>query len=278
MGRPETRPDSIPEAAVDYVRCSSPAWLTVEHQIAVVAELSAPVLVSGTTGSGKTLIARLIHARSLRAQRPLVTFDSIGPPERVIDDLFGSSAHGTAGNVGAAHGGTLVLENVTELPPDAQQRLLILLSTNQYVRSGSTTDARTANLRLIALSTSDLREAVAAGRLVAPLAERLLRHEIRVPTIAERREDIRALAVGICADACRRHKLPRLAISEAALAAAEARDWVWVGELAMTVERAVILATAEACVQIEARHLLPLRSDSYPSLPHPPSADCGDAT
>ncbi|MDX2169301.1 MAG: sigma-54-dependent Fis family transcriptional regulator [Deltaproteobacteria bacterium] len=257
---------------------SSPALAAVLQQVGVVAPLDVTVLLTGENGTGKSLIARVVHENGPRASGPFVELSCAALPESLIEsELFGAlpGAHSTAvrrieGKVAAAEGGTLFLDEIGDLPLGAQAKLLQLLQSKVYYPLGASQPA-SADIRVIAATNVELEQAVAEHRFREDLFYRLQVMPIRLPRLAERRADIRELAVAACRRACERHKLAPLELSRNALRAAEAAEWPGnVRQLEHTVEAAVIRAASEASTAVEQRHLFPASS--------PPSAPTGGLT
>ena len=237
----------------------------VLQQVALVAPLDVNVLLTGESGTGKSQVARLIHENSPRAVHPFVEVNCAALPENLIEsELFGAlpGAHSTAtrrieGKVAAAEGGTLFLDEIGELTPSAQAKLLQLLQSREYYPLGATKPI-VADIRLIAATNTDLRQAVAERRFREDLLYRIQVLPIRMPTLAERREDVPTLANFFCVRVCERYRLPRIELSPNALRAAEATEWPGnVRELAHAVEAAVIRASGEHAAQVERTHLFP---------------------
>jgi len=241
------------------------ALATALHHVALVAPLDVHVLLTGETGTGKSQLARVIHDNGPRATHPFVTLNCATLPETLIEsELFGAlpGAHSTAtrrieGKVESAERGTLFLDEIGELSHAAQAKLLHLLQAKQYYPLGGTRPLR-ANVRVIAATNTDLQQAVGERRFREDLFYRLQVLPIRVPSLAERREDIPLLATCFCAQACQRHSLPRLELSPNALHAAAAAAWPGnVRQLENAVEAAVIRAAGAHAEQVERAHLFP---------------------
>ncbi len=235
------------------------------RQIALVAPLDVSVLLTGESGTGKSELARLLHENGPRRRGPFVEVNCAALPESLIEsELFGAlpGAHSTAtrkmdGKVAAAEGGTLVLDEVAELPLPAQAKLLQLLQSREYYPLGGSKRER-ADVRVIAATNADLRAAIAARRFREDLFYRLEVLPIRVPSLAERREDIPELAMYFCALACERHGLPRLTLSAGAVRAAQATDWPGnVRQLAHAIEAASIRAAGDKAERVEREHVFP---------------------
>jgi Nif-specific regulatory protein len=255
---------------VDGIVGRSPALATLLRDVAAVSPLDVSVLLTGESGTGKSLIARAIHENGPRAGHPFVEVNCAALPEGLIEsELFGAlpGGHSTAtrriqGKVAAAESGTLFLDEVGELTLASQAKLLQLLQSKLYYPLGAS-EPRRADVRLLAASNADLDAAVAAGSFREDLFYRLQVLPIRVPGLAERRSDIRALAQLFCASAAARHGLPALEISRSALHALENAEWPGhVRQLGHTVEAALIRAAAEAASRIERRHVFPERASA----------------
>jgi Nif-specific regulatory protein len=258
----------------------SPALAAVLRQAALVAPLDVHVLLTGDSGTGKSQLARVIHDNSPRAAGPFVELNCAALPEGLVEsELYGAregahsmARHAMPGKVAAAEGGTLFLDEIGELPIPAQAKLLHLLQSREYHPLGAPRPER-ADVRVIAASNVDLEQAVADKRFREDLYYRLEVMPIRMPALAERREDVGELATYFCDSACGRHRLPRLALSRSALRAAEAAEWPGnVRQLAHAVEAAAIRAAGEGAARIEPRHLFP---DAEPAEEGAPESDPG---
>jgi len=179
----------------------SPAHKRLLDEIAVVAGSDLTVLIAGETGVGKELVAQAIHARSPRADKPLINLNCAALPEALVEsELFGHVRGAFSGAVAdrsgkfeLAHGGTLFLDEVGEMPLTVQAKLLRVLQSGQLQRLGSDREHR-VDVRILAASNRDLAEEVRAGRFRADLYHRLSVYPLRVPALRERGHDILLLA------------------------------------------------------------------------------------
>ncbi len=250
---------------LDGIIGSSAALATVLEQLALVAPLDVSVMLTGDTGTGKSQLARVVHDNGPRAGRPFVEVNCAALPETLIEsELFGAlpGSHSTAthrmlGRVAAAERGTLFLDEVGDLSLPAQAKLLQLLQSKQYYPLGASRPV-TADVRVIAATNVDLKSLVQDRRFREDLFYRLHVLPIRVPSLAERKDDLGELTRFFCAGASERHGLPRLSPSLAALRAVEAAEWPGnVRQLANVVEAAVIRAASAGAEQLESHHLFP---------------------
>lgn len=250
---------------LDHVIGRSEALAVLLRQVALIAPLDVSVLLTGQSGTGKTQIARVIHENSPRAGQPFIELNCAALPEALFEsELFGAlpGAHSTAtrrilGKVAAADRGTLLLDEVGDLSLPVQAKLLHLLQSKQYYPLGATTPVG-ADVRLIAATNVDLEAAVADRRFREDLFYRLQVLPLRVPTLAERREDIAELAAYFCAQACDNHALPRVTLSREAVRALESAEWPGnVRQLAHAIEAAAIRASGEGLARIERAQLFP---------------------
>ncbi|HYO97490.1 MAG TPA: sigma-54-dependent Fis family transcriptional regulator [Polyangiaceae bacterium] len=234
-------------------------------QVACIAPLDVDVLLTGPTGAGKTLVARCLWRNSARAARPFVEINCAALPEPLLEsELFGASAgaHSTAmravpGKLAEANGGTVLLDEITELPLGAQAKLLQLLQSRKYYPLGSN-HAVEVDLRVIAATNVDLRQAVADRRFREDLLYRLEVIPMRVPGLTERLEDLPALASFFARTAATRHGLPELKLSPGAARALQTAEWPGnVRQLEHLVQAALIRAVGDAANEISPRHLFP---------------------
>jgi len=235
-----------------------PAMQQVLSLVERVAPTDAPVLLLGETGVGKELVAEEIHARSARAQRTLVKVNCAAlAPTLIEGELFGrekgaytGALNRQIGRFELAHGSTLFLDEVCELPFDLQAKLLRVLQDGTFERLGSPHSAR-ADVRIIAATNRDLEQAVTDGNFRADLYFRLAVFPVVVPPLRERPEDIPLLVRAIVDEVGRKMGKRIDAIDEGSLAALQRYAWPGnVRELRNVVERAIILS-GEGTLRIE---------------------------
>ncbi len=243
----------------------SAALADVLAEVAIAAPTSKTVLLTGETGTGKTQLARVIHDNSPRQRGPFVEVSCTNLPEGIVEsELFGAKRGAAAGidrdrtgYVAHAEHGTLFLDEIGDMPLAAQAKLLQLLQSKQYHPLASPAPVQ-ADVRVIAGTNVDLRRAVAEGKFRQDLLYRLDVITIRMPSLAERREDIRELAEFFCAEECRKEGFATRTLSRDALRALEAAEWAGnVRDLLNATTRGVLRAAAEGALQIERRHLFP---------------------
>jgi PAS domain S-box-containing protein len=206
---------------------SDPAMEVMYDLIDAVAPSDAPVVIEGESGVGKEVVAQLLHARSQRAERPLIAVDCAAvAPAALEAELFGevrgaTGAPGTRiGRIELAHSGTLFLESVSRIPLTVQARLLHLLQGGEIERRGDSR-SRVVDVRVIAASTTPLEQEVAQGRFRHDLYRRLRVVRIAIPALRDRRGDIPLLAEHFLS----RYAPPGTTLTEQALAALLASDW-----------------------------------------------------
>jgi two-component system nitrogen regulation response regulator NtrX len=223
------------------LRIGSEANLTGEgHGIASlraaidrVAPTGSRVLITGAPGSGKETVARMIHAKSRRAEGRFVALNcAILAPERFETEIFGVEAgadpHAAPRRVGVlerAHGGTLLLDEVSDMPMETQGKIARVLQDQSFERVGGTGSRVKVDIRVLASTAKDLQAEMAAGRFREDLYYRLAVVPLRVPALKERREDIPALAESFLKHAAETSGLPARALASDAIAALQAHDW-----------------------------------------------------
>lgn len=228
----------------------SPALERVLHQVAMVAPTGANVLILGESGTGKELVARAIHQRSGRANKPLVKVNCGSIPRELFEsEFFGhvrgaftSAVRDRVGRFQLADGGTLFLDEVGEIPVELQSKLLRVLQEGEFERVGEETTRR-INVRVIAATNRDLATQVQEGLFRLDLYYRLSVFPVEIPPLRDRKEDLPELLAHFVRLACSRFHIPRPAVPQKELDRAQRYDWPGnVRELQNVVERAVILA------------------------------------
>lgn len=224
-----------------------------------VAETQVAVLLTGETGVGKERFARALHELSNRAEAPFVAVNCAALPAELIEaELFGvekgayTGAHASRmGRFERADGGTLLLDEVGELPLAAQAKLLRVLQEGEIERVGGET-TRKVNVRLVAATNVDLEQATRQGRFRRDLLYRLNVYPIHIPALRDRPSDIAPLAETMLARFCALHNKRLLGFGERALQMLQQHDWPGnVRELENLVERGVILASQGGWVGAE---------------------------
>jgi DNA-binding NtrC family response regulator len=228
----------------------APTMRPVLDVIARVGPSEANVLITGENGTGKSLVARALHAVSPRAARSMVTVNAGGLSEGVFEsELFGhvkgaftDARQDRVGRFELAEGGTLFLDEIANVPPSQQQKLLRVLETGEFERLGSSR-TRTVDVRLVSATNADLNTEVAEGRFRQDLLFRLNTVEIEVPPLRNRREDIPVLARHFLGAHARRYRKALTGFDPAALTQLVGHGWPGnVRELDHTIERAVLMA------------------------------------
>jgi two-component system response regulator HydG len=231
----------------------APAFRAVLETLRQTAPTSATVLLTGESGTGKELAARLVHDLSPRAAGPFVPINCAAIPEGLLEsELFGHEKGAFTGAVARkegrlerAHRGTLFLDEVGEMPPAVQVKLLRFLQDGVLERVGGT-EALRVDVRVVAATNKDLGAEVKAGRFREDLFYRLDVVSVRLPPLRDRREDVLLLASAFLRRVAEKLPKPVSGLTPAAAAALERYGWPGnVRELQHAMERAVILTPAE---------------------------------
>ncbi len=239
------RREGLPEMIAD-----SPAMAPVLDLVERVGPSGAHVLITGEHGTGKELVARMLHAASPRAARALVTVNLGGLTESLFEsEMFGhvkgaftGASADRAGRFEIADGGTLFLDEIANVPPAEQAKLLRVLQTGEFERLGSSRTRR-VDVRMLSASNADLREQVKHGRFREDLLFRINTVEIHLPSLRERREDVPGLARFFLDRHAKRYGKALEGFDEGALRAMLMHPWPGnVRELDHVIERAVLLA------------------------------------
>ena len=239
-----------------------------------VAPTNSRILIVGPSGAGKELTARTIHALSARAEAPFVVINAAAiTPERMEVELFGieqSNGGDQARKVGAleeAHGGTLFIDEIADMPRETQNKILRVLVDQTFQRVGGTNKVE-VNVRIITSTARNLEEEIAAGRFREDLFHRLSVVPIRVPPLAERREDVPELVDHFMDQISQATGLPKRRIGTDAMAVLQTHDWPGnVRQLRNNVERLMILAGGDADAVITADMLPQDVGAMVPAMP-----------
>ena len=246
----------------------SSAISQVRQAIEKVAPTNSRIFVTGPSGSGKEVVARMIHARSRRAGNAFVAINcATMAPSRIEAELFGVEAGEGPRKTGMfelAHNGTLYLDEVADMPLETQGKILRVMVDQTFTRVGGTMRVQ-VDARVICSTTRDLRAEIAAGKFREDLYHRLNVVPVRVPSLAERRDDIPLLVAHFMNRLSATSGLAMREIGDDAMAVLQSHSWPGnVRQLRNIVERLLILATDDAA-QVISADLLP--SDLGSSAP-----------
>jgi DNA-binding NtrC family response regulator len=223
--------------------------LKIFDLVEAVAESKATVLISGQSGTGKSLIARAVHQRSDRMGKPFVEVSCGSLPENLLEsELFGhvkgsftGAIHDKEGKFMSANGGTIFLDEINSATPGFQLKLLRVLQEKQFEAVGSN-QTETVDVRVVLATNQDLQEEVKAGRFREDLFYRINVVNIELPPLAERATDIPLLAEKFMEKMCLNHGKQKTGLTDEAIACLERYSWPGnVRELENAIERAVIL-------------------------------------
>jgi two-component system nitrogen regulation response regulator NtrX len=253
---------------------SSGSMSQLRQAIERVAPTNSRVLIVGPSGAGKELAARTMHETSARASGPFVVINAAAiTPERMEIELFGvDQANGVeqrkSGALEEAHGGTLFIDDVADLPRETQNKILRVLVDQTFQRVGGTAKI-SVDVRVVSSTSRNLEALIAEGRFREDLYHRLSVVPIRVPPLAERREDIPALVDYFMDQISQATGLPKRRIGEDAMAVLQSHNWPGnVRQLRNNVERLMILAGGDSDAVIDAGMLPPDVGSMVPSMPN----------
>jgi DNA-binding NtrC family response regulator len=243
--RGQSRPSLIAE---------SPAMRPVLELIDRIGPSDANVLITGESGTGKGLVAGVLHAVSARARKPLVTVNTGGLSEGIFEsELFGhvrgaftDAKSDRVGRFELADGGTLFLDEIANVPLKHQAKLLSAIETGTFERVGSSRTIK-VDVRVVSATNADLRSEISAGRFRGDLLFRLNTVEIHLPPLRERREDIPALSMFFLKQHQQRYRKNLKGFDESALRVLSGHAWPGnIRELTHVIERAVLMSQSDA--------------------------------
>jgi two-component system nitrogen regulation response regulator NtrX len=236
---------------------SSVAANQLRQVIERVGPANSRVLITGNPGAGKELTARLIHEQSARASGPFVAINAANiTPDSMEEELFGIEAgEGRGRKTGAleeAHGGTLYLDEIADMPRETQGKILRVLVEQNFQRVGGATRVH-VDVRIISSTSHNLADNIAAGTFREDLFHRLSVVPIRVPALSERRDDIPELIAYFIDQLAQTTGMPKREVGDDAMAVLQSHDWPGnIRQLRNNVERMMILASGGPEVPISA--------------------------
>jgi two-component system, NtrC family, nitrogen regulation response regulator NtrX len=252
----------------------SPACNQLRQTVEKVSPTNSRILIVGPSGAGKELAARTIHGHSARAEGPFVVINAAAiTPEFMEVELFGveSGSNGSHRKVGAleeAHGGTLFIDEIADMPRETQSKILRVLVDQTFQRVGGATKV-TVDVRIISSTARNIESEIAVGKFREDLYHRLSVVPIRVPGLAERREDIPELVEYFMSQISQTTGLPKRKVGADALAVLQSHDWPGnVRQLRNNVERLMILAGGEPEAVITASMLPQDVGSMIPAMPN----------
>jgi two-component system, NtrC family, nitrogen regulation response regulator NtrX len=235
----------------------SPAMAHLRQTLDRVGPTNSRVMIIGASGVGKELVARTIHRISLRSRGPFVAVNAAAiTPDRMEIELFGTEvANGSGRKVGAleeAHGGTLYIDEVADMPRDTQNRILRVLVDQQFERVGGNTKVA-VDVRILSSTAHNLERLIATGAFREDLFHRLSVVPLRVPPLRERREDIPQLVEAFMEHYGRQTGITGCTIGADAMAVLQAHEWPGnIRQLRNNIERLMILSRLESGATITA--------------------------
>jgi two-component system nitrogen regulation response regulator NtrX len=251
----------------------SAAMNTLRQTVERIAPTNSRIMIVGPSGCGKELTARMIHASSARANGPFVVINAAAiTPERMESELFGTEGDAEhprkIGALEEADGGTLFIDEIADMPRETQNRILRVLTDQTFQRVNGSVKVQ-VDVRIISSTARDIEQEISEGRFREDLFHRLSVVPIRVPPLAERREDIPELVQYFLDQISVTTGLARRTIGDDALAVLQSHDWPGnVRQLRNNVERLLILAGGDAQSAITANLLPPDVGSLVPSMPH----------
>ena len=259
-----------PSALVGHSPSINQLRLTVEK----VAPTNSRVLIVGPSGSGKELAARTLHGLSSRAQAPFLVINAAAmTPERMETELFGTEASDGAqerkiGALEEAHGGSLFIDEIADMPRETQNKILRVLVDQTFQRVGGSARI-SVDVRIVSSTARNIEADIVSGKFREDLYHRLSVVPVRVPPLAERREDIPDLVLYFMEQISVATGLPKRVIGEDAMAVLQSHDWPGnVRQLRNNVERLMILAGGEPDAVITASMLPQDGGSMVPAMPN----------
>lgn len=251
----------------DELTGTSGAINQVRATIKKVAATGSRVLIAGPAGVGKEVAARMLHNWSSRAEGPFVVLACARmDPHRVEEELFGvEDGNGTArpGLLEQAHGGTLYLDEVADMPPTTQAKVLRVLTDQSFTRLGGQRNVK-VDVRVISSTARDLRQAIEASEFREDLYYRLNVVPLSIPPLEGRRDDIPSLVQYFLARFAQERRVPTPEVSPKAMATLQAGEWPGnVRQLRNVIERTLILAPADRIARIDI-DMLPIEPSGGP--------------
>ena len=245
----------------DELTGNSTAINNVRATLKRVAGTGSRLLITGPAGVGKEVAARLMHSWSTRANAPFVTISAARlSPESVEEELFGTERGGKPNKIGLleeAHGGTLFIDEVADMPLDTQGKILRVLTEQSFVRLGGSQRVK-VDVRVVSASSRDLEDEIRERRFREDLFYRLNVVPVELPPLNQRREDIPVLVEHYTARFAADQRLNPPEISSEAMAALQACDWPGnVRQLRNVIERTIILAPKDSFEKIDVEMLPP---------------------
>jgi two-component system nitrogen regulation response regulator NtrX len=252
----------------------SPALNQLRQSVEKIAPTNSRIMIVGPSGSGKELAARHLHSLSGRASGPFVVINAAAiTPERMEIELFGveqsnGSQQRKVGALEEAHGGTLFIDEIADMPRDTQNKILRVLVDQTFQRVGGTNKVA-VDVRIVSSTSRNIEAEIAAGKFREDLYHRLSVVPIRVPPLAERREDIAELVNYFMEQISQSTGLPQRKIGGDAMAVLQSHDWPGnVRQLRNNVERLMILAGGDPEAVISASMLPQDVGSMVPSMPN----------
>jgi two-component system, NtrC family, nitrogen regulation response regulator NtrX len=246
----------------------------LRQTIEKVAPTNSRILIVGPSGAGKELAARTVHQMSGRASGPFIVINAAAiTPERMEIELFGvDQSNGTEGRKSGAleeaHGGSLFIDDIADLPRETQNKILRVLVDQTFQRVGGSAKIA-VDVRIISSTAHNLEAAIAEGNFREDLYHRLSVVPVRVPPLAERREDIPDLVEYFMDQISQATGLPKRRIGDDAMAVLQSHDWPGnVRQLRNNIERLMILADGDPNVVLDASMLPPDVGSMVPNMPN----------